>query len=197
MKIKCEKCGKIFESETIKRRYCDDCVKIQIKNNNVRYLRKKYNNDVDYKEYKNRKDRERFIFKNYYGLILGTTGFGGHRKHDFKKEQKAVRDELYRVLNGKTYTDRKYMDLYDDNIYRTHKTGIKKEDYVTLPNNLNNFQQVEEVTQKILKDLHIETNKIYGVLKISSDYLDEYILYCKVNGRITENRIYTKKDLYV
>ena len=197
LKIKCEKCGKIFESETIKRRYCDDCVKIQIKNNNVKYLRKKYNNDTDYKEYKNRKDRERFIFKNYYGLILGTTGFGGHRKHDFKKEQKAVRDELYRVLNGKTYTDRKYMDLYDDNIYRTHKTGIKKEDYVTLPNNLNNFQQVEEVTQKIINDLHIETNKIYGVLKISSDYSDEYILYCKVNGRITENRIYTKKDLYV
>ena len=42
-----------------------------------------------------------------------------------------------------------------------------------------------------------ETNKIYGVLKISSDSFDEYILYCKVNGRITENRIYTKKDLYV
>ena len=77
------------------------------------------------------------------------------------------------------------------------ESGIKKEDYVTLPNNLNNFQQVEEMTQKILKDLHIETNKIYGVLKISSDYSDEYILYCKVNGRITENRIYTKKDLYV
>ena len=55
----------------------------------------------------------------------------------------------------------------------------------------------EEVTQKIINDLHIETNKIYGVLKISSDYSDEYILYCKVNGRITENRIYTKKDLYV
>lgn len=197
MKIKCERCGKIFESKTISRRYCDDCVKIQIKDNRVKYLNKKYANDKEFVDKLKNKKRNKFIFDNYYGLILGTTDFGSHRKHDFKKEQKLVRDELNRVLNGKTYTSRKYMDLYDENIYRTHKTGIRKEDYVTLPNNLNNFQQVEEVTQKILKDLHIKTNRIYGVLKISLDSFDKYILYCKVNGKITENCIYTKKDLYV
>ena len=121
MKIKCERCGKIFESKTISRRYCDDCVKIQIKDKRVKYLRKKYNTDDEYKKYKNKKDRDRFIFKNYYGLILGTTGFGSHRNKDFEKEQEIVHKELIKVLSGKTDVDRKYMDLYGREYRRKHK----------------------------------------------------------------------------
>lgn len=199
MKIKCERCGKIFDSKTIKRRYCDDCVKIQIKDNRVKYLKKKYNTDMNYQNKKREQKTKNDIFKNYHGLILGTTNFGSRRKHDFKKEVKLVRKEKYRVLNGKTYTDKKYLDLYDKNIERTHTSSIKipKEESLELPKDLNNFNQVEEVTQKILIDLHIKTNKIYGVLKINLDSFDKYILYCKVNGKVTENCIYTKKDLYV
>ena len=51
---------------------------------------------------------------------------------------------------------------------------------IKLPKDLNNFNQVEEVTQKILIDLHIKTNKIYGVLKINLGSFDKYILYCKI-----------------
>ena len=52
LKIKCERCGKIFDSKTIKRRYCDDCVKIQIKDNRVKYLKQKYNTDINYQNKK-------------------------------------------------------------------------------------------------------------------------------------------------
>lgn len=198
MKIKCERCGKIFNSKTIKRRYCDDCVKIQIKNNNVRYLNKKYANDDEFAEKLKNKKRDKFIFDNYYGLILGTTNFGGHRKHDFKKEAEVVRKEKYRVLNGKTYTDKKYLDLYDENITKTNKSGTKKrKDDITIPPNINNFDYVDKMIPIIMDALHIESKRIYGVLKVELDSFDKYILYCRVKGRITENVYYTKKDLYV
>ena len=56
---------------------------------------------------------------------------------------------------------------------------------------------MEEVQNYIINYMHIETNKIYGTLKIQLPYCDKYILFCKVNGRITENCIYTPKNLYV
>lgn len=199
MQIKCERCGKIFSSNSIKRRFCDECVKTKIKDNKVKYLNKRYANDNEFAEKIKDKKRDKFIFDNYYGLILGTTDFGGHRHNNFKKEAEIIRKEKYRVLNGKTYTDKKYLDLCDENIEKTNKSTIKKKKKgITLPKELNNFNDVEIVNKKIIKDLNIKTNKIYGTLKINiNDYFDKYIMFCKVNGRITENIIYTKKDLYV
>ncbi len=121
MKIKCERCGKIFESKTISRRYCDDCVKIQIKDNRVKYLNKKYATDDEFADKLKNKKRDKFIFDNYYGLILGTTDFGSHRKHDFEKEQEIVHKELIKVLSGKTDINRKYMDLYGREYRRKNK----------------------------------------------------------------------------
>lgn len=197
MLIKCERCGKVFSSNSIKRRYCNECAKIKTKDNRVKYLKKKYNTDDEYREKKIDSYKEKFIHDNYYGLILGTTAIGSHRNKDFKKEIEILRKEKYRVLNGKTYTDKKYLDLFDENIEKTNKSNIKKRKEVELPKELNNFKEVEKVNQKIINDLHIKTNKIYGTLKVNIGSFDKYIMFCRVNGRITENIIYTKKDLYV
>lgn len=198
MKIKCEKCGKIFESKSIKKRYCDECVRKKKRNTDRNQKLQKYWNDEENREKKKEYRKKQKIFQNYYGLLLGTTDFGSHRKEDFKEEFRLVRKERRKVLTGNTYTNHKYLDLYDSDLPESRSGGVYNPDTpeIIIPDNLNNFKQVEEVQNYIIEHLHINTNKIYGTLKVELPHCDKYILFCKVNGRVTENCIYTPKGLY-
>lgn len=198
MKIKCEKCGKIFESKSIKKRYCNECSKKRRKEHKLNYDINKYWNDEEVRNKKRKYRKRKKIFQNYYGLLLGTTDFGSHRKKDFNEELRLVRKERREVLSGSTYTNHKYVDLYgtiSENA-KGYPVFNPNTEEIVVPDNLNNFKQVEEVQNYIIKHFHINTNKIYGTLKVELDGCDKYILFCRVNGRVTENCIYTPKGLY-
>lgn len=200
MKIKCERCGKIFKSKTIKKRYCDECIKKKRKESKLKYDIKKYWNDDEFKSKKKRYRKDKKQFLNRYGLLLGTTDFGSHRKKSFNDEFRLVRKEKRKVLSGNTYTSHKYIDLFDNQISEIKDYNVYNPNEVSeivIPKDLNNFQEVEKVQNYIIKHFHIKTNEIYGTLKIELPHFDKYILFCKVNGKVTENCIYTPKNLYV
>lgn len=96
--IKCERCGIIFNHKNINKRFCDECTKIRTKELVRKSVKKKYHNDKAYREKKKEQVRNKFIRDNFYGLILGTTKLGSHRRWSFDKESKIIRREKKRVL---------------------------------------------------------------------------------------------------
>lgn len=190
--IKCERCGVIFNHKNINKRFCDKCTKIRTKELVRKSVKKKYHNDKTYREKKKEQVRNKFIRDNFYGLILGTTKLGSHRRWNFDKESKIIRREKKRVLTGKTYTNPKFQDLVDEKHEKIHKSGIKKKVFSSskIPNDINNFDYVDEMCHRIIEYFHIEIKdydkEILGCKKVSLKNFNRYIMFRKLQNRNVE-----------
>lgn len=190
--IKCQRCGIIFNHNNIKKRYCHKCTIILNKESVRKSVNKKYNNDKKYREKKKEQARNKFIHDNFYGLILGTTKIGSHRRKNFSKESNIVKREKNRVLNGRTYTNPKFQDLVDEKHEKIHKTGIKKKEYPSaiIPKDINNFEYVNEMCHHIINHFCLEIEdydkEIIGCKKVELKYYNRYIMFRRLHNRNVE-----------
>lgn len=198
--IKCKKCGIIFNYNNINKKYCNRCAQKIKKENNKKASNKKYNNDNNYRKRKKEKTREKFIYDNYYGLILGTSSISKHRKNNFNKEAEIVRREKNRQLKGKTYTHPKYQDLQDKKNFpvsknKVRKGGTKKKKFksVKVPEDINNFDYVDEICNYIIDKFKIKiknyNKQILGCKKVKTGSFNTYIMYRKFQNRVVADRI--------
>ena len=198
--IKCKKCGIIFNYNNINKKYCNKCAQKMKKENNKKAFNKKYNNDNNYRKRKRERTRKKFIYENYYGLILGTSSISKHRKWDFNKEAQIVRKEKNRQLKGKTYTHPKFQDLHDKKNLpvsknKIRKGGIKKKKFKSakIPEDINNFDYVDEICKYIIDKFEINdqdyNKEIVGCKKVETDVFNIYIMYRKFRNRIVTDRI--------
>lgn len=208
--IKCQKCGIIFNHDNIKKRYCNECAEILNKESVRKSVKKKYNNDKTYREKKKEQARKKFIHDNFYGLILGTTKIGSHRRWNYKKESKIIKREKNRVLSGQTYTNPKFQDLADEKHEKIHKSGIKKKEFppIIIPNDINNFDYVDKICHYIIEHFHLDIedydDEIIGCKKVELEYYNRYIMFRKYKKRNVEciieilkkDDIFEKQNLY-
>lgn len=193
--IKCLKCGKVFKHNNPKKIYCNKCAKIISRENVRKSFNKKYHNDEEFKKRKKEKERDKFIHDNFYGLILGTTKIGSHRRWSYKKEQQIIKREKKRVLNGKTYTNPKFQDLADKKHEKIHKNGIKKKEFksVPIPNDINNFNYVDIVCKYMIDKFKLKVEdydkEIYGCKKVELKTYNVYIMFRKYKGRVVADTI--------
>lgn len=196
MKRRCPICGNVFYAKSLKKIYCDNCLKnLRLKQNKINQKNRYMDNDI--KNKKKQKAKEKFEFDNFNGLILGTTNFSGKRKRNFKTEQKIVKKQKNIVLKGRTYKNPKYLDLSDEKRRPKKKKSCKRKTFksATIPKNINNVVNKKYYIDKIIEhfNLKVDDKDIIGVYKVELKSFNKYILFTKYKGRNIENIMYIKK----